>query len=104
MMKQCRPKWSDDRTDREWQLLEATTPESAKQFGGPVEAPLQLPIPAWLTGEESMTHEVDHFETRQMQTENKAASFSNEDGSKLSVHSWWIYVILNLFNMYDVCF
>ena len=47
-VERARPSWSKEKIKDEWRVLEQTTPACDKEYGGPREAPLQLPIPSWI--------------------------------------------------------
>ena len=57
----------------------ATLPDTMKAFNGPVESPLQVAVPAWLTGEEQKVRSVENFETHMMQTDTRKVNMSAED-------------------------
>ena len=65
-----------NRLEKEWAYLLTTTKDEDKAYGGPSDSPLQLPIPAWMTGTEATIKELDVFETKQLSSESKASNMS----------------------------
>ena len=88
-MKTLRPAWDDSRLEREWAYLLTTTKDEEKSYGGPSECPLQLPIPAWMTGQESTIKELDVFETKQLSKEGKLANMSASEPLHGIVRRQW---------------
>ncbi len=73
----ARPKWDKDifatqmknlrgwhaaNIKSEWAALEVSAPREMKDNCGPVAAPLRLPIPAWMVGEDKTVTEAKQFE------------------------------------------
>ena len=71
--------WTDDKIEKEWAYLDATTAVASKKWGGPLEDPLQLPIPPWMIGEEAGVLELDHFEMKSSVSESRPLKLSVED-------------------------
>ena len=78
-MKVYRPSWAEDRLEKEWSYLLATVGESKRAYNGPHDSPLQMPIPAWMLGEEAVVDEVEDFQTRQLQSATKAQKWNVEE-------------------------
>lgn len=84
-LRTLRPAWDDGRLEREWAYLLTTTNEEEKSYGGPSDSPLQLPIPAWMVGDECVIKELDVFETKQLHSESKGMQMSAQDPSLTTV-------------------
>ena len=82
-LRAMRPDWNDDRLEKEWAYLLSTTDESEKEWGGPADSPLQLPIPPYMIGEQSTMSELDTFETRQVVSESKAVKMDQKEALAL---------------------
>lgn len=78
-LKLFRPDWSEDRREKEWTYIEALTIESERRYGGPHDAPLQLPIPPWIFGGDAQVNETMDFETKMVQSGTRDVKLSAED-------------------------
>ena len=89
-MKTLRPDWDGNRLEKEWAYFLTTTKDEDKSYGGPSESLVQLPIPPWMVGAESIIKEFDVFETKQLQSESKASTLSGAEPLRVIVGRLWL--------------
>ena len=60
--------WTHSRIEAEWTKLDDETPSDKKDRNGDPQAPLRLPIPGWMVGEDAIEDVQENFHAKQVET------------------------------------
>ena len=71
--------WTQERAKAEWEKLVASTPEEQKKYGGISGAPLQIPIPPHLLGEQFDENRAGKFDEHAVETRSKAENMTRDE-------------------------